>query len=276
MTNGQVVVGIDGSAAAEAAIKWAAAEAASRGAELKLVHAFAWPLFTVPLGASDTAPGLRAAANKIVQDSIELAKKFEPAVAVGGLRRNGFPSPVLIKASTEADLIVIGSRGLGVMLGAMVGSTSLDLVANAHCPVVVVRPDLAGDPGRRVVVGYDGSSASSIALDFGIDYARRHRLELRVVAAQPLATDEVGITHHDLEAEVHGREGGQDAELVQISGHPAAHLLRLSADANLIVLGSRGRGGFAGMLLGSVSQTVLHHADCPVAVIPAAAIGGST
>lgn len=292
MTNRPVVAGIDGSPAAETAIKWAAAEAVSRGAELKLVHSFVWPLFPVPLGPSDMAPGLRAAADKIVQDSVELARKFEPGVAVEGLRRDGFPSPVLIQASTEADLVVIGSRGLGVTLGALIGSTGLDLSANAQCPVVVVRPGESGESGRRVVIGYDGSSASSVALDFGLEYAARHGLPVRVVAAQHLVVDDQ-TAHPDLEAEIRRRVDSRTAtetpdgpledaglsdqdpaEVVRVEGHPAEQILRLAADASLIVIGSRGRGGFAGMMLGSVSQTVLHHATCPVAVIPAAAIGG--
>ena len=274
MTTTRVVAGIDGSPAAEAAISWAAREARSRNAELGLVHAFVWPMFHVPLGASDCAPGLRAAADRIVHESIELAHKLEPGLTVDGTRKDGFPSPVLIRASELAALLVIGTRGLGVTLGALVGSTGLDLVANAHCPVVVVRPDRAGESGTRVVVGYDGSSAGSMALDFGLDYARRHGLAVRVVAAQPLHTDRDPVTDAELATEVHSRDGGKDAELVRVEGHPAEQLLRMSADARLIVLGSRGRGGFAGMLLGSVSQAVLQHADCPVAVIPAAAIRG--
>jgi nucleotide-binding universal stress UspA family protein len=139
--------------------------------------------------------------------------------------------------------------------------------------VVVVRPNLGRPPGRRVVIGYDGSSAGQAALDFGLDFAGRHDLAVRVVAAQPAGTDLHRITETELRDALHAR-GGHDAELIQITGHPAEHLLRLSANASLIVLGARGRGGFAGMLIGSVSQTVLHHADCPVAIIPAAAIGG--
>jgi len=271
MINGRVVAGIDGSPAAETAIKWAAAEAAARGAELQLVHAFVWPLFHVPLGSTDMAPGLRVAADKIVTGSVELAKKFEPAITVNGVRRDGFPAPVLIEASAEADLVVIGSRGLGVTLGALVGSTGLDLTANAQCPVVVIRPgETHADARGPVVIGYDGSSPSLKALDFGLEYAGRHGLPIRVVAAQQLADDDAAI--HDPEAEVRAR--GVDAEIVRIAGHPAEQILRLSADASLIVLGSRGRGGFAGMMLGSVSQTVLHYATSPVAVIPAATAGG--
>jgi nucleotide-binding universal stress UspA family protein len=159
------------------------------------------------------------------------------------------------------------------MIGAVIGSTGLDLAANARCPVVVVRPDLGVLAGLRVVIGYDGSAGSDTALDFGIDYAHRHELAVRVVAAQPPGTELHRLTEDELREAVHKR-GGEDAELVQITGHPAEHILRLSSDANLIVLGARGRGGFAGMLIGSVSQTVLHHADCPVAIIPAAAAGG--
>jgi nucleotide-binding universal stress UspA family protein len=274
MTKARVVAGIDGSAAAEAAVRWAAKEAASRSTELLLVHAFVWPEFPVPLGASDLAPGLRGGADKIVRDSVELAQKLEPAIEVKGTWVDGFPSPVLLRASKHANVVVIGSRGLGIALGAIVGSTGLDLAANAHCPVVVVQPGLSAESGSRIVVGYDGSPASSLALDFGLDYAQRHHLPVRVVAAQPLHTEHDRITAQVLEADVRSREGGQDAELIHIEGHPAEQLLKLASDARLIVLGSRGRGGFAGMLLGSVSQTVLHHAACPVAVIPAGMIGG--
>ena len=274
MTESRVVAGIDGSPAAETAIRWAAAEAASRGTGLRLVHAFIWPEFPVPLGPSDAAPGLRAAADKIVRESVELARKVEPGIEVVGSREDGFPSPVLIRASQHADVVVIGSRGLGIALGALVGSTGLDLAANAHCPVIVVRPDQPTDTGDHVLIGYDGSSPSSVALDFGLDYASRHGLRVRVVAAQPVHSEQHRVTREELDADVRGRPGGLDAEIIHIDGHPAEQLLRLSADARLIVLGSRGRGGFAGMLLGSVSQTVLHHAVCPVAVIPAAAIGG--
>lgn len=260
MTRKPVVVGIDGSPAADVAVKWAAIEAAALHTELHLLYA---------LAAGESA----ARAGDIVLRSVTHARGLEPEITVTGRIENGTPSVVLEKASGDAAVVVIGSRGLGVMIGALVGSTGLDLAANARCPVVVVRPDLGTMAGVRVVIGYDGSRASETGLGFGIDYARRHDLAVRVVAAQPEGTELHRLTEAELRDAVHAR-GGHDAELIQITGHPAEHILRLSADANLIVLGARGRGGFAGMLIGSVSQTVLHHADCPVAVIPAAAYGG--
>jgi nucleotide-binding universal stress UspA family protein len=250
-----VVVGIDGSPAANAAIDWGAAEAGSRSAGLRLVQA--------------VAPGTPA--GEVVAEAIARARARAPGVTTDGRAENGSASTILIKASSDADLVVIGSRGLGLMLGALIGSTGLELAANARCPIVVVRPDLAA--GDRVVIGYDGSPASGTALAFGLGYARRHRLAVRVVAAQPPGTELHRITEAELHDAVRGHDG-DEAELVQITGHPAEHLLRLSADARLIVLGARGRGGFAGMLIGSVSQTVLHHADSPVAIIPAAITGG--
>jgi nucleotide-binding universal stress UspA family protein len=260
MKDRPVVAGIDGSPAADIAIRWAVAEAASRRTQLRLIHAM--------------QPGSSASgAGDIVSKAIALARELEPSVDVDPRIENGAPSSILLKASGDAELVVIGSRGLSLMAGALVGSTGLDLAANARCPVIVVRPDLGSAGGRRVVIAYDGSSAGETALDFGLDYARRHDVAVRVVAAQPDGTELHRITETELRDAVHAR-GGHDAELIQITGHPAEHILRLAADANLIVLGARGRGGFAGMLIGSVSQTVLHHADCPVAIIPAAAIGG--
>jgi nucleotide-binding universal stress UspA family protein len=260
MNHKAVVAGIDGTPAADIAIRWAVAEATSLRTELRLIHAM--------------QPGSSASeAGHIVYKALALARELEPTVDVDPRIENGAPSTILTKASGDAELVVIGSRGLGLMVGALVGSTGLELAANARCPVVVVRPDLGSEAGIRVVIGYDGSSAGETALDVGLDYARRHDLAVRVVAAQPAGTELHRITEAELRDAVHAR-GGHDAELIQITGHPAEHILRLAADANLIVLGARGRGGFAGMLIGSVSQTVLHHADCPVAIIPAAAAGG--
>ncbi|TCC07856.1 universal stress protein [Kribbella soli] len=260
MRHKAVVVGIDGSPATDVAVKWAAAEAASLGSDLRLMHAVA-------------ADGTASSAGDVVYRAVGLARGLVPGIEIDTRIDKGTPSTVLVKASSDAEVVVIGSRGLGVMAGALVGATGLDLAANARCPVVVVRPDLAELTGARVVIGYDGSSAGDTALDYGLEYARRHNLAVRVVAAQPTGTELHRITDDQLREAVHKR-GGHDAELIQITGHPAEHILRLSADASLIVLGARGRGGFAGMLIGSVSQTVLHHADCPVAIIPAAAIGG--
>lgn len=260
MRHQPVVVGIDDSPAANVAISWASAEAASSGGKLRLIH-------SVARGDS------MARATDVLSAAVALAHTLEPTVEVDARIESGSPSTVLVKESIDAELVVIGSRGLGLLVGALVGSTGLDLAANAHCPVIVVRPDLSSMPAGPVVIGYDGSPASETALDFGLGHASRHGLDVRVVAAQPASTELHRITEAELREAVHSR-GAHDAELIQITGHPAEHLLRLAADASLIVLGARGRGGFSGMLIGSVSQTVLHHADCPVAVIPAGAAGG--
>ncbi len=269
MHGSRVVVGVDGSAAAQTAVRWAATEAAARGATLRVVHAFVWPSFRVPLGPSEVAPGLRAAADQIVGEAAELAAKVEPGVPVEAAVASGFPFPVLSAESRQADLTVLGSRGLGATLSVLVGSTAVDLVAHARGPVVVVRPEQLGESGHRVVVGYDGSPAARHAVAFALEYADRHDLEVLVVTVHdddavpsgllPVALDPVpGYGHVPLATTL-------------LTGHPAEQLVRLSEDARLIVVGSRGRGGFRGLLLGSVSQAVLQHATCPVAVVPAEA-----
>ncbi|NIK59204.1 universal stress protein [Kribbella shirazensis] len=266
MTEQKIVVGIDGRPDCENAIRWGAAEAAARGVGLHLVHAFVWAEFRVPLGPSDMAPGLRAQADLIVAEAVELARKVEPAVTVTGSRVDGFPSAVLLAESRAAGLIVIGSRVTGRLLGLVVSSAGIDLSAHAHCPVVVVRPGEDALAGSRVVIGYDGSPPADAAVEFGLAYARRHELPARIVAV----LDDDEDDDHDLLAAV--RPHAHEAELVEVTGHPSELLLEWSADAQLLVIGSRGRGGFAGLLLGSVSQTMLHQAPCPVAVIPRAAV----
>jgi nucleotide-binding universal stress UspA family protein len=264
----RVVVGVDGSIAAQTAVCWAAAEAAQRSATLRVVHAFVWPLFRVPLGPSEVAPGLRAAADLVVGEAVELAGKVEPAIPIDAAVVEGFPFPVLAEETRYADLIVVGSRGLGATLTVLVGSTTVDLVAHAHCPVVVVRPDQLGDSGRGVVVGYDGSPAAAQAVRVGVEYSARHHLDLLVVTV----SDRDAVTGAELAGLVasvtDGGRGGVRVTSTVLSGHPAEELVRLSGESRLIVVGSRGRGGFRGLLLGSVSQAVLQHAGCPVAVVP--------
>ncbi|MGW1344471.1 universal stress protein [Kribbella sp. NPDC002412] len=269
MTAGRVVVGIDGAEDCENAIRWGAAEATARGAGLQLVHAFVWAEFRVPLGPGAFAPGLRAAADKIVADAVELARKFEPGVAVTARRVDGFPAPVLLVESIDAELVVIGSRNAGRALGLFVGSTGLELAAHGRCPVVVVRPGEDALVGGTVVIGYDGSPAADAAVGFGLGYARRHGLVARIVTVQREDQDD----HHDVTAALRAHDL-RTAEVVEVTGHPAELLLEWAADARLVVVGSRGRGGFTGLLLGSVSQTLLSQSPCPVAVIPHAAVEG--
>lgn len=267
-SNARVVVGIDGSDASRSAVCWAATEAAARSATLRVVHAFVWPLFRVPLGPSEVAPGLRAGADFLIGEAAELAAKTEPSVPVEAAVVDGFPFPVLAEESRHADLVVVGSRGLGATLTVLVGSTAVDLVAHAHCPVVVVRPDhLTGD-GGRVVVGYDGSPAAESAVEYGFEYARRHSVGLLVAAVHDDGAGSVAELEGLVDAVTDGLPDGVEVESTVLSGHPAEQLVRLAADARLLVVGSRGRGGFTGMVLGSVSQAVLHHAACPVAVLP--------
>jgi nucleotide-binding universal stress UspA family protein len=269
----RVVVGIDGRQDCENAIRWGAAEAAARGAALHLVHAFVWSEFRVPLGPSEAAPGLRAQADTIVAEAVELARKFEPGVPVVGRSVDGFPAPVLLAESQQADLIVLGSRVAGRLLGLIVSSTGTELSANAQCPVVVVRPTDDSLSGSRVVIGYDGSQPADAAVEFGLRYAWRHGLAARIVAV--LASEDESRDHL---ARVREFGRAADIEVVEVVGHPSELLLEWSADAELLVVGSRGRGGFTGLVLGSVSQTMLHQSPCPVAVIPRAAVdirGGS-
>jgi nucleotide-binding universal stress UspA family protein len=161
--------------------------------------------------------------------------------------------------------VVIGSRGLGATLTVLVGSTAVDLVAHATCPVVVVRSDdpvSQADDGGLVVVGYDGSDTARAAIDFAVEHCRRHRGRLLIASVRDDRTGDVDVPDlAELSTDV-------SVESTILPGHPGEQLVRLSEEAALVVVGTRGRGGFAGLLLGSVSQTVLHHATCPVAVIP--------
>jgi len=191
--------------------------------------------------------------------------------------------PTLLKESAKASMVVLGSRGHGVLMDALVGSVSQEVARKAACPVVVVRPAEELESGR-IVVGVDGSPDSKAALEFA---CRRAELTGEVVAAVygwrvgdlPVDThgnvpETVGpmIDDHELllaESVAGVRAAHPDVvllrELVPVS--PGQALVDASRNASLVVVGSRGHGALTGLVLGSVSNHVLHKAHCPVAVV---------
>lgn len=267
--SGPVVVGVDGSPCALEAVAVAAHEARVRGCGLKVVHAFIWPLMHVPLGPSPLGPaegGLRNMADAVVTEAVERARATAPEVELTHAVVTGEPLTVLEAQSATAVLVVVGSRGLGGFSGLLLGSTAVHLAAHGRCPVLVVR----GRPRARgrILVGVDGSAAGDAAVEFAFEEAALRDLgivalhacrgDLTADGEELLATAVAGgrerfptvpVTHKVV------REGAREA------------LIEASGDAALLVMGCRGRGGFSGLLLGSVSQALLHHAHCPVAVI---------
>jgi nucleotide-binding universal stress UspA family protein len=181
-----IVVGVDGSPHSLRALDWAAQEAVARQCPLRIVHAFLWPLYDVPLGPLAGGPldtGLPAAAEQILSAAAERARRAAPAVDVSTDLPVCAPAAALIDASHDAALVVVGHRGLGGFTGLLVGSVGVQTAAHATCPVVIVRdPNDVGDPGEpgpatgHVVVGVDGSDMSSLAVDFAFTHAALHRL----------------------------------------------------------------------------------------------------
>ncbi|MDA3624689.1 universal stress protein [Saccharopolyspora oryzae] len=263
-----VVVGVDGSDSSARAAEWAAEEAERRHAPLHVVIAN-----DDPMRADHAEEAVRRTANRCRADHLGLAVTSE----VG----TGRPVEVLVRQSAEAQLVVLGARGLGGFTGALLGAVSLGVATRAACPVVVVRKDVPATSGP-VVVGVDGSEHSRVALEFAFDAAARfgadlvafqawHEESLLYAPLAPSFRDEVeGKIRRSLtEATADLRDKHPDVvvhEVVQ-RGHPVAGLTDAARDARLLVVGNRGMGGFRGLFLGSVAAGALHHAQCPVAVV---------
>ncbi|MFI8089511.1 universal stress protein [Streptomyces sp. NPDC086080] len=286
---GLVIVGVDGSASSLAAVEAAAREARARKAALKVVHAFLWPAMHVPLGPSPLGPpggGIQNSVERLVAEAVERARAAAPEVEVSDAVVAGEPLTVLEAQSRAAELVVVGSRGMGGFVGLMVGSTAVHLAAHAHCPVLVVREEAR--PDGPVVVGVDGSPAGDRAVEFAFEAAELYGTTLVALHAwttwnAPLPAPQDPSEPYANPAEALGQEeerllsealaGHQERHPDVTVEHKLVHgptreaLIEASRDARLMVAGARGRGGFAGLLLGSVSQALLHHAHCPVAVV---------
>ncbi|MFB8238636.1 universal stress protein [Kitasatospora purpeofusca] len=266
-----VLVGVDGSEAGLAAVDVAVREARLRGRGLRIVHAFIWPLMHVPLGPAQGGPaegGLRHQAEKVLEDARARARALDPRLEIGAELVTGEPLTVLAHLSRDSCLVVVGSRGLGRFGALLIGSVAVHLAAHAACPVLIVRG--RPEPDGPVLVAVDGSGVGAEALGFAFAEASARRVPLTALhVAHPSASlpgqeeralAEALAGHRDTYPDVELR-----SELIEAHARPA--LIEASRAAQLLVVGARGRGGFAGMLLGSTSQAMIQHAHCPVVVV---------
>jgi nucleotide-binding universal stress UspA family protein len=287
-----IVVGVDGSDPALCALEWSAAEAKRRGVPLNIVTAYTIPVFA----ASSMDAGYATLDDQVIRDGAEevlrqaRATVTDPDVEVRTRVESGDPAGVLLDLSAQADLVVVGTRGRGGFVGRLLGSVSSALPAHAKCPTVVVPLCVSeraeGVSGMRdiVVVGVDGSERARLAVLVAAEQAVNRGVPLRIVCAlppisgslawMPATVDQEALT---LDVRRQLRAGTRwlkshfpdlTVESDVIEGPPIEVLIHESSVATLLVTGSRGRGGFAGMLLGSTSQGVLHHSRGPVMVVP--------
>ncbi|MFF5181545.1 universal stress protein [Micromonospora sp. NPDC000316] len=283
-----VVVGVDGSEPSLRAVRLAAIEAARRHRPLRVVHGFIWPLLHVPVSPAPDAPpggGLRHQAEELVAAAVAEADATVPGLSISGEIIDGEAAAVLVGESPTAALIVLGDRGLGGFSALVVGSVAVQVAAYADCPVLVARGEQR--PDEPVLVGIDGSAASRRAAEFAAETAVTRGVPLHAVHVyrhpgssgpgdmQPLVYDETGL-HTDEDRMLDGWLSGlvEDHPGLRLTcrttrGRAGAVLAEASRTAQLVVVGGQGRGEVTGLLLGSVSQSVLHHAHCPVAVIRA-------
>ncbi|MFG1755064.1 universal stress protein [Streptosporangium sandarakinum] len=281
---GPVIVAVDGSPDAARAVRWAADDAFRRRLPLRLVHVVERGPYDIPRFSAPEWPGtLVVSGRRVLEEAENQARARQPTLEVTTELIEGSRTRSLCEQAADAAQIVLGSRGLGGFASALLGSVSTYVAGHVRCPVVVVRP--GGEEYRReVVVGVDDSPQSDPALAYAFEQARARGCPLRAVHAWQLPVhafapdvtydmDEVRRYQDRMVREklTAWREKLPEVQVIEdvSSAHPVDALVEASADADLVVVGSRGMGTIGSAILGSVSRGVLHHARCPVAVVRA-------
>lgn len=280
----QVTVGLDGSKESLAALNWAATAAVLREVPLQLVHVEEWPNTPeIPLAYART---LAERAEGLLRDEADRVRKEHPGLEVFTERARGRAAEELTGAVNEADLTVLGSRGLGGVRGFIVGSVSLAVVGTARRPVVLVRAEGApAAPEGGIVVGVDIHHPCEALLAFSFNEAARRGTPLKFLHGWTLPTSygyaaviDPGVGEElggRLLGELDGllqpwrkRYAGVDATAMAAAGSPAYQLVEASQTAQLVIVGRRSRKVPFGAHLGHVAHAVIHHSPAPVAVVP--------
>ncbi len=292
-----IVVGYDGSPGSGQALDWAAMTAKDLGGKLTIVHAVNLgmiPGFSM-FESNEYESPVEDASKSVLDEARARAREHLDDAAISTSSDMGSPAGALVDLSATADLVVTGTRARGRLAGGLLGSTSYSVAAHAKCPVVVVRAVHGDDaapprpgPDRPVVVGVDDSDPASRGVAAAAEVAAISGAPLRIayVAHAPsmeswayVETSKAGsdATHRVRQhadttlsaAADQAKAAHPDLEVSSevLYGEPGPVLAELASTAGLVVVGSRGRGGFAGMLLGSTSHRLIHDATCPVMVV---------
>jgi nucleotide-binding universal stress UspA family protein len=283
-----VAVGVDGSQSSGQALRWAVSEARLRGARVAVVTAWTFPSLVMPSSIPhNLGTMLREQARATLEGMLAALGEETQGLEIERLVVEGDPAVRLIELSTTADLLVVGSRGLGGFRELLLGSVSHHCATHARCPVVVIRRE---DPRARaemqgpIVAGIDGSPSSLEALVWAAREARLRGAALHVVSAWSIPWNlysNVGLpdglaenlrqaAEETLTKAIEGLGPERDDLDIRavVEEAEAAHILiRTGRGAQLLVVGCRGFGGFRELLLGSVSQQCAHHAECPVVIV---------
>jgi nucleotide-binding universal stress UspA family protein len=287
--NRTVVIGYDGSADAEAALAWGLATADRHRAPVHIVSGFDPSQHTLRLvggHGADAAGALYARAQEQLREARNRSKDDHPHLDISTILEPAAPDDLLIDESRTADMVIVGSRGQSRLSTLLVGSTTLSVAGRAHCTVVAVRSRSETDPvGRGVVVGTDGSPVAEEAIGFAFGQSAELAAPLTVVHAwtDPMTVSVLGSAIPMYDPLDYPRE--QRSLLVEslsgwaekfpevvvrvriIRGHAVNTLAEAAAEAELLVVGCHGHSILRGMVLGSVSQGLLHRASIPVAVV---------
>lgn len=287
-THHGILVAVDGSPASRVAVDWAAREAALHRFPLSIVHviespaARVWPDVPMP---SELVERAAERGRAVLEAAVDTARKttLGEAIRISTETFTAGVVPTLIDLSKDSDMIVVGCRGLGAIGRRLLGSVSTGLVQHAKCPVAVIHdedPLMPQPAAAPILVGIDGSPASESATAVAFQEAALRGVELVAVHAWSDFTvyevpgSELPAVQGQAERTLAERLAGFEEQYpdvlvrrVVVMNRPARKLLELSEEAQLTVVGSHGRGGFAGMLLGSVSATVAESARMPVLVV---------